>query len=318
VYYPAVRVVLFGSGSPLALAALDVLTSEDVLAVVVPAPRGGHGLRIGLRQLLAWSSHRSFVSHVRRAHVPVLSYDPSRRAELERRLAALRPDVLCVASFPYLLPPSLLAVARAGGINLHFSLLPRHRGPDPLVWTYLHDDRETGVTVHWIDAGADTGDIIAQQAMPLARGRAIRDLYMDLISPGKRLLATTLTALSRATATRIPQDDARATHEGMPREPWRHVDLASWPAERVWHVLAGLGGTGLSLIPGRRGPVWHGPARSYRLETHGRSPGTVEQVKSGWHVYCHDGIVDVARPPMAKRLATAARRVAGRVGRLGR
>src|SRR5947207_4803135 len=75
-------------------------------------------------------------------------------------------DLICIASFPRIVPPSILARAAHGGLNVHAALLPKHRGPDPLFWTFFDFDEVTGVTVHWIDAGVDSGDSVAQRAWP--------------------------------------------------------------------------------------------------------------------------------------------------------
>src|SRR6185436_18205037 len=65
-----------------------------------------------------------------------------------KRLRRARPDILCISSFRWLLSPAVLATASRGAINLHSSLLPRHRGAVPLFWIFHSDDSETGVTVH--------------------------------------------------------------------------------------------------------------------------------------------------------------------------
>ena len=98
--------------------------------------------------------------------------DPTLRVLLEEA----RPDLLCVASFPWLLAPALLAIPRLGAVNVHTALLPRHRGPLPLFWIYHADDRETGVTVHWMIEQADAGAIIRQSAFPLPRGLPVDEL----------------------------------------------------------------------------------------------------------------------------------------------
>src|ERR1051326_1425127 len=69
-------------------------------------------------------------------------------------------DLICVASFPRIIPPHILARAKRGGLNVHGALLPKHRGPDPLFRTYFDEDQEAGVTVHWMDEGVDSGDIV--------------------------------------------------------------------------------------------------------------------------------------------------------------
>src|SRR5260221_6050136 len=94
---------------------------------------------------------RTIVSLAAEREIPV--YEVARLAD-ELTLATLRalaPDVICVACFSRRLPPALLALPRLGCLNVHPSLLPDNRGPDPLFWTFQRGDRETGVTIHLMD-----------------------------------------------------------------------------------------------------------------------------------------------------------------------
>ena len=108
-----------------------------LVAIVLPRPRRPWTER--MRHV--FGRHRSPLAGL---GVPLV--DP---AEVVR----LRPDTIVVASFPHLLSPETLAAARIGALNVHMSLLPRHRGVDPLFWTYWDDDREAGVTIHWMKIG---------------------------------------------------------------------------------------------------------------------------------------------------------------------
>src|SRR5437763_10114191 len=102
-------------------------------------------------------------------------------------------DLICVASFPRIIPREILARASRGGLNVHAALLPKHRGVDPLFWTFFDFDEETGVTLHWIDEGVDSGDIVAQRAWPLERGTRGVDLYMRQAEGGAEKLADAIT-----------------------------------------------------------------------------------------------------------------------------
>ena len=83
-------------------------------------------------------------------------------------LRELKPDLILSASFPWLLPPELLQTARLGAVNLHPSLLPAYRGPNPMRQFY-EASPQVGATLHWTEAEFDTGHILAQHAVPLPR-----------------------------------------------------------------------------------------------------------------------------------------------------
>jgi methionyl-tRNA formyltransferase len=271
-------------------------------------------LHAAARTLARWRALRPFVGLARRLRVPVVHLGREGTAPLDASLVTLGPDLLCVAAFPYRLAASTLGVPRRGALNVHPSLLPRHRGPAPLFWTYFHDDSETGVTVHWMDEGLDTGDIVAQETVPIARGRAGVDLYEELSARGAALLVGTLGAVAAGTAPRLRQDEARATREPLPRRDTWRIDFATWSAERLWHFLAGIGGTSRLRRPDGT-PVPHGRVLGYTREPHGRPPGTLEHHPAGWRVYCRDGVVDVAGPEFGVRLRHHLRAPSGRTPR---
>lgn len=272
----AASVVFFGSGSPYSVAALDALLQErPIAALVVPAV----SKRNVVVRLLAWWLGRGLRRRARRGGVPVIEFQ-----------SALIPkaDVYCVASFPFLLKPDLLRGARLAAINAHPSLLPRHRGADPIFWTYFADDRESGVTVHWLTQGVDDGDVVAQERMEVKRGIARRELEVAMGALAGRLLARSIGELELGTAARVPQDERDAVLEPLPSRAGWSIDYETWPAERVWHFLRGTGAAALRL----------GAPRTYVTGPHARTPGTLE----GTRLYCRDGWVDLTKPPLRRRV----------------
>ncbi|HEY6844513.1 MAG TPA: formyltransferase family protein [Thermoanaerobaculia bacterium] len=268
------RILLFGSGSPASIAALDALARvQTIAAVVVP-------------------DHR--------AAAPLIAAARERRIDVVRQQSVRDAvDLICIATFPSLLSRDVLRVARLGAINVHMSLLPKHRGPDPLFWTYIDDDRETGVTVHWVEERADAGPIILQRSIALERGRSIVDVYMELSAIGAELLVEAVRQIASGTAARVEQDETRATLEpSRDAAKWPEY-LAKWPAERVWHVVKGLttGPAGTLLRDERGRPVAHGQARGFTMEPSSEMPGTVRVLGDRIRVFCIDGVVDVAKPP---------------------
>jgi methionyl-tRNA formyltransferase len=256
------RIVLFGSGSPMATASLEALARQhEVVAAVIP--KGGLRFRVLTRR---------FRAICRRHGIPLLVFDPG---TTPGELARLAPELLCVATFPFILKPELLATATRGAINLHPSLLPRHRGVDPIFWAYFDGDRESGVTIHWMDERVDAGDIILQAAVPLERGLPMRELYGRMSAVGAALLAESVTRIEDGTATRTAQDESLATHDPHPR-----TAVYDWQStERTWHVLHAFG-----------------KAKRMTLASHDRAPGTIERRGFGQRrLYCADGWVELDR-----------------------
>jgi methionyl-tRNA formyltransferase len=94
--------------------------------------------------------------------LPVHQPGPLRRPEALELLTSLSPDLIVVAAFGQILPPSVLQLPAFGCLNVHASLLPRHRGAAPITAAILSGDPETGVTIMLMDEGLDTGPMLAK------------------------------------------------------------------------------------------------------------------------------------------------------------
>jgi methionyl-tRNA formyltransferase len=130
----------------------------------------------------------------------------------QARIRQVGADVMIVVAYGQILPASLLNAPRLGTLNVHASLLPRHRGPAPIEWSILSGDTETGVTIMQMDAGVDTGPILVQVRVPLAPDATAGPLEGQLANLGARLMVETLDKLERGAVTPVPQPAEGATH----------------------------------------------------------------------------------------------------------
>ena len=281
------RIVLFGSGSLISVAALAALsTHHDVVAAILPAAGSFRN-----NPLARAAADRG---------VAVEKFGTS----LGNRLRAISPDLLCAATFPHKIAAAHLAAARLGGLNVHPSLLPKHRGPDPLFWTYFDDDDSAGVSIHYLGDEIDAGDIVAQSSISLTRGRCVTDLYTELAALAGKTLAEAVMSIELGTARPRSQDPSAVTSDPRPLPGAFAIDFETWGAERVWHFLRGIGERRGDLLP-----VPHGHALAYEVETHDRKPGSIATEKGHLRVFCRDGWVDVARPSVSRRMTMLLRRV---------
>jgi methionyl-tRNA formyltransferase len=143
--------------------------------------------------------------------IAVLQPGSLRRTEAFEQVRALAPDLIVVAAFGQLLPPSVLALPRFGCLNIHASLLPRHRGAAPINAAIFEGDAETGVTLMLMEEGLDTGPMIAKAATPIRAEETAGDLFDRLATLGGTLLIETLPRWLRGEITPEPQDESRAT-----------------------------------------------------------------------------------------------------------
>jgi len=123
----------------------------------------------------------------------------------------LRPDAAVVVAYGRFIPGPMLEVPRHGFVNLHPSLLPRHRGPSPIQWALAEGDRVTGVTTMLIDEGMDTGPILLQREVAIRPGETAPELSARLAAEGAALVVETLDGLEAGTVTPRPQPEEGAT-----------------------------------------------------------------------------------------------------------
>jgi methionyl-tRNA formyltransferase len=276
----SLTIVGFASGSPLSQMAMTRIARDHRLAAIVGPPTRG-----GVLRKLARALRRS-KDPLAQFGVPLIE-----AGEVER----FKPDLIVVASFPRIIAAEVLAAARIGALNMHASALPRHRGVDGIFGTYFDGDRDAAMTIHWINDRIDGGDIAAQQSIPLVRGRPSRELYMELAAIGVELLSGVLEQVSAGHIPRRKQDEIGASYLSAADIARARIPHAQWPAERVWHVLSGLGDQRSGVVADAGGrPLMHGRATHYRL-AEDVEPGHIAAVDAGFELHCSDGIVTLER-----------------------
>lgn len=138
---------------------------------------------------------------------------PSKMTEqTAAELRQLAPDVMVVVAYGLILPEVVLQAPRHGCINVHASLLPRWRGAAPIVRAIEAGDAVTGITIMQVDAGLDTGDILAQRETPISEDDTAQALHDRLAELGAELLVQTLNAIATGTIAPLPQDHAAACY----------------------------------------------------------------------------------------------------------
>jgi methionyl-tRNA formyltransferase len=144
--------------------------------------------------------------------IPVLQPPRIKAADAVAEIRALAPDVIVVMAYGQILPRAVLEIPRIACLNLHASLLPRHRGAAPIQAAIVAGDRETGITVMYMDEGLDTGEIMLQKCLKIAPDETGGSLHDRLAEIGPAALEEALAQLQAGTAPRIPQDSSAATY----------------------------------------------------------------------------------------------------------
>ena len=199
------RTVFLGSGS-FAVPVLHALLAHpavEVVGVVTPPdrPAGRRGRPTPV----------PVAAEARRLGLPLLQPERIRIPETAAAIRELIPDLGVLADFGRIVPPSILELPGHGILNIHPSLLPRHRGATPVPATILAGDSMAGVSVTLMDAGLDTGPVVATRSWRLAGTETAPELEARSAREGAELLADLLEPYLRAECVPVPQDEAAAT-----------------------------------------------------------------------------------------------------------
>ena len=205
--------------------------------------------------------------------IQVIQPETFKSSEAMEKLASFQPELIIVAAFGAILPPAVLSLPRFACLNVHPSLLPRHRGPSPVANTILCGDELTGVTIMLMDAGLDTGPILAQEKVGISLMHTTGSLSSKLADVGARLLLETLPKWLGGELRPQAQDETQATYSTLMNgkdaeidwhlsalELWRKVRAYNpWPSCYTWwqgkrlkiHEAIPLGG----MVEGEVGKV---------------------------------------------------------------
>lgn len=236
--------------------------------------------------------------------LPVETPENLRDADTQAKLASFRGDAFLVVGYGQLLPPPVLEMPRLGVLNVHPSLLPRHRGPSPVATAILEGDTETGVTVMLLDRRMDTGPILTQSApVPIGPGDTRGSLTARLFEIGAEMLVKTLTQWERGDVTARPQDEARATVTRLLKRADGEIDW-SHPADRIERMVRAF-----DPWPGTF-TRWDGrnlKVLAARLAANGAGkPGRVIELSGGLAIGCGSGALAVNRLQLEGRRAASA------------
>lgn len=171
--------------------------------------------------------------------IPLLAPAAPGEPGFVKALRALRPDVIVVTGYHKILPAKVLSIPPRGVLNLHGSLLPRHRGPVPWKWAILNGEARAGMTMQVMDASLDRGPILSQASCPIEPEDTGDTLFGCLCLLAGPLLVKSLREYLEGTRLPQPQDEGMATYEGYPTEEDARISW-QWDAERIRNLIRGF------------------------------------------------------------------------------
>jgi methionyl-tRNA formyltransferase len=236
------RIIFIGTGEvglP-ALRALAQSPQHSVLGVVTQPDKP-----VGRQLKLAPSPVKE---EAFRLHLRVYQPEKIGAASSIAQLRYLSPDLIVVAAYGQILSKAILELPRYGCLNLHTSMLPKYRGASPIHSAIAAGEKESGVTIMWMDEGLDTGDILMQQAVNLRRHETAQTLHDRLAKIGSDLLLKSIPLVETGHAPRLKQDPAKATLTKKLKKEHGHIDwdrpqreidahiraMTPWPSAYAW------------------------------------------------------------------------------------
>ena len=220
------RVVFIGSGE-IGLPTLQCLANSSLVSLVgiVTQP----DKPVGRSQVLTSPAPKRMAIAL---SLPILQPLKIRRTEELGLIENLSPNLIVVMAYGQILPKALLEMPSLACLNLHASILPRHRGAAPIQAAILAGDQMTGVTVMYMAEGLDTGDILLTRSLPIRRRETAGSLHDRLAKLGPEALAPALDLILSQQAPRIPQDKSQASYAPKLES---ESGIINW-SQDCWHL----------------------------------------------------------------------------------
>jgi len=186
-----------------------------------------------------------------RLDIPLLLAENIGSDEFKFKLKQYRPDVIVVCGFPLFIPGAVRRIAPLGAVNFHSSLLPRHAGKHPGFWTIWYGDKTSGMTVHFMDEGIDTGDIIYTSKVSVCSGDSIDLLYSRIWESSLKLVDRLLEDFESRSIKAKPQDMSEYIYNYDITDKDFELDFRQ-PAEILADRIGMLSGKFYFILEGNR------------------------------------------------------------------
>lgn len=269
---------------------------EIVLTVTQPDRPKGRGKELAKSPVKVLSEEHG---------IPVFQPERLRNPEAVAVIREAKPDMIVVAAFGQILPKEILDMPKYGCINVHASLLPAYRGAAPIQWAVLDGQKESGVTIMYMNEGLDTGDILLQKRVSLSPEETGGSLYDTLSVMGAELLTEAIPKIVDGTLTAVPQGEMTTAYAKQLTKEMGRLDFTR-PAEELERYIRGLNpwpGT-YTQLDGKTFKIWR--AEVVTLADSSLEIGTVTDItkKSFTFVTGKGGLRVLELQPEGKRRMT--------------
>ncbi|MCR5330348.1 MAG: methionyl-tRNA formyltransferase [Lachnospiraceae bacterium] len=171
--------------------------------------------------------------------IPVFQPEKASEETFVEKIRELAPDIIVVAAYGQILRENILNLPRYRCINVHASILPKYRGASPIQWAVINGEKETGVTIMYMEKGLDTGDMILTRKIELAPDETAGSLHDRLMELGGPTLLEAMDMIENGTAHPVPQNNDEATYVGMLKKSMGELDFNN-KTEYLERLIRGL------------------------------------------------------------------------------
>jgi methionyl-tRNA formyltransferase len=291
------RLVFMGTPDFASASLEALLRSDDSVVGVVTQPDRPKGRG----QILTLSPVKLLAQ---REQIPLLQPLKMKDPDFLKALNVWKPDLIAVAAFGRILPPTILSLPPLGCINVHGSLLPKYRGAGPIQWAIINGEKESGITTMLMDEGMDTGAMLLQEAIPIKPDDTTGSLSPRLAELGGRLLVETITRLKAGTLVPRPQESSQATLAPLLNKEDGVINWAL-PAAVLANRVRGLSpwpGAYTTTTEGDRWTIWRALALPGPVT---KPPGMIVAITTeAIHVATGEGVLAVTelQPANSRRM----------------
>lgn len=276
-----------------------LVSNNDVIGIVECAPRniGESSLFFSFLKRInsIIQNKQTLRSYCEKKEIPYYYMNNGSDKKLENWVKSMNPDVIFVYSMSQLLKSNIFTIPKYGTLNLHPSFLPKYRGPNPWFWTYYNFDKHGGVTLHYIDKGEDTGDIVYQEEYEIPLGMKSPEMHDLAIGEiGNSLILKAIDNIDNLPRHKQPLESPtiRAKNIGV-NDHKNIIDWKNWSIERIWHILRGTE-LWLNSIPQPKG-VFHNQRwivqEMEKKNIDQYQVGKIYKEKNKYFLVCNEGVI---------------------------
>ena len=228
--------------------------------------------------------------------IPFFAFTKNDQRDLTKWIKNLSPEVIIVNSMGHLLSKEIVDIPQLTIINYHPSLLPKYPGPNPSFWLYYNMDLNAGGTVHLVDNGEDTGDILFEESFDLSLGEPHEIYIKKSQALGAKLVMKAIDGLEKGVFTTYKQfndSNYKRARRVTKIELKKMINWEQWPVKRVFHFLRGLPYPTFVLPVNKPFKIYNWIPLNFQEEITHEIPGRIIKDGNRFLLICKDGFIEL-------------------------